>query len=234
MKVQAGRRGPKGTACDATHSAAGGQMAAGYLTEPGAVGQHPSGMGQESLFALRTVPEGFVFRADFLSRAEERELLSFLDGLAFKAFTMRGVVAKRQVAQFGLQYGLASRRLSRAADLPPRLAALRERVGAAAGVAAAEFPQILINKYPPGAGIGWHVDSPPFGIVAGVSLGTSCTMRFQRGEGSARSTAEQELPPRSLYLLTGEAREAWQHRVPPIAELRYSITLRTLREPFSG
>lgn len=188
-------------------------------------------MGQESLFALRALPEGFVLRPDFLSRTEERKLLKFLDGLEFKAFTMRGVVAKRQVVQFGLQYGLASRRLSRGADLPPQLAELRERVAAVAEVEAAEFPQILMNKYSPGAGIGWHVDSPPFGIVAGVSLGAICTMRFQRGEGSARSTAEQELPPRSLYLLTGEARELWQHRLPPIAELRYSITLRTLRRP---
>jgi alkylated DNA repair protein (DNA oxidative demethylase) len=191
-------------------------------------------MAQATLFATLEVPDGLVFHADFLTRDEERELLEFLNGLPFKEFTMRGVVAKRQVAQFGLKYGLASRTLSRAAEVPPQLAALRERVAAVAEVEPRDFPQILINKYPPGAGIGWHVDSPPFGIVAGVSLGASCTMRFQRGERVERKTAKQELPPRSLYLLTGAAREVWQHRVAPIAELRYSITLRTLRKLFAG
>jgi alkylated DNA repair protein (DNA oxidative demethylase) len=191
-------------------------------------------MAQELLFATREIPEGLVFHPDFLARDEERELLEFLNGLPFKEFTMRGVVAKRQVAQFGLKYALASRKLSRAAEVPSQLAALRERVAAVAEVEPGAFPQILINKYPPGAGIGWHLDSPPFGIVAGVSLGASCTMRFQRGEGAERRTARQELPARSLYLLTGAAREVWQHRVPPIAELRYSITLRTLRKAFVG
>ena len=189
-------------------------------------------MGQELLFATREIPGGLVFHSYFLTLDEERGLLDFLNGLPFQAFTMRGLVAKRQVAQFGLQYGLASRTLRRAAGVPPQLEAVRKRVAAIAEVTPADFPQILINKYPPGAGIGWHLDSPPFGIVAGVSLGADCTMRFQRGEGAARKTAQQELPPRSLYLLTGEARELWQHRVPPISELRYSITLRTLREPF--
>jgi hypothetical protein len=33
----------------------------------------------------------------------------------------------------------------------------------------------------------------------------------------------------SLYLLRGPARWEWQHRVPPVPQLRYSITFRTLR-----
>jgi alkylated DNA repair dioxygenase AlkB len=35
--------------------------------------------------------------------------------------------------------------------------------------------------------------------------------------------------PRSLYLITGEARWGWQHSVAPTHALRYSITFRTLR-----
>jgi alkylated DNA repair dioxygenase AlkB len=35
--------------------------------------------------------------------------------------------------------------------------------------------------------------------------------------------------PRSLYLMTGEARWGWQHSVAATRTLRYSITLRTLR-----
>jgi alkylated DNA repair protein (DNA oxidative demethylase) len=58
-------------------------------------------------------------------------------------------------------------------------------------------------------------------------------MRFQHGSGEERKTAERELPSRSIYLLTGHARNLWQHRIAPTQELRYSITFRTLRKQSS-
>jgi alkylated DNA repair dioxygenase AlkB len=36
--------------------------------------------------------------------------------------------------------------------------------------------------------------------------------------------------PRSAYLLRGDARWDWQHSIPPVDELRYSVTFRTLVE----
>jgi alkylated DNA repair dioxygenase AlkB len=80
-----------------------------------------------------------------------------------------------------------------------------------------------------GAGIGWHCDSPPFGIVAGISFGGNCRMRFQRAEGLQRQTWSLDLPPRSLYVMSGIAREEWQHSIPPVKEPRWSITFRTLK-----
>jgi hypothetical protein len=69
----------------------------------------------------------------------------------------------------------------------------------------------LVTEYPPGAGIGWHRDSPSFGIVAGISFGADCRMRFRRGKGEGRQTCAIDLPPRSLYVMRGAAREEWQH-----------------------
>jgi len=66
------------------------------------------------------------------------------------------------------------------------------------------------------------------GIVAGVSLGAACRMRFRRGQARNWETAAVELPPRSIYLLTGSTRREWQHMIPPVAALRWSITFRTL------
>jgi alkylated DNA repair dioxygenase AlkB len=191
---------------------------------------HPMDMRQETLFQVREAPLGLVFKAEFLTVDEERELLAFVDSLPFYEFKLHGVAAKRRVIHFGMRYALASRVLSSAPEIPRQLEPFRERAEALAGIAPGEFSQILINKYPPRAGIGWHHDSPPFGIVAGISLGASCTMRFQEGSGKKRRTAAVDLPPRSIYLLTGEARNLWQHRIAPIEALRYSITLRTLRE----
>jgi len=35
--------------------------------------------------------------------------------------------------------------------------------------------------------------------------------------------------PRSMYLLRGPSRDEWEHSIPPVGDLRYSITLRTFR-----
>jgi DNA oxidative demethylase len=46
-------------------------------------------------------------------------------------------------------------------------------------------------------------------------------------EAAERRSAAIQLAPRSLYLLTGSARSQWQHTIPPVKELRYSMTFRT-------
>jgi DNA oxidative demethylase len=142
---------------------------------------------------------------------------------------MHGVTAKRRVAQFGWRYSFETYKLTPAASLPPELEDVRNRAAALAGIAAEEFSETLVTEYAPGAGIGWHRDAPHFGIVAGISLGGQCRMRFQRGKGEDRVTAAAILEPRSIYLLTGEARNRWQHTIPPVHALRWSITFRTVR-----
>ena len=190
-------------------------------------------MRQQSLFAVREIPEGLTFKSDFLTIQEERDLFALLQTLPFYEFKLHGVAAKRRVLHFGLRYALESQVLSTAPEIPSQFEPIRRRAAAFAGIAPNEFSQILVNEYRPGAGIGWHHDSPAFGIVAGISLGAACTMRFQEGRGEQRRTSARELPSRSIYLLTGEARNLWQHRIAPIRELRYSITMRTLRKQSS-
>jgi alkylated DNA repair dioxygenase AlkB len=186
-------------------------------------------MSQKSLFDVREIPEGLLFKPDFLTVQEEHDLIALLQTLPFYEFKLHGVAAKRRVLHFGLRYALESRVLSPAPEIPMEFEPLRRRAAEFAGVVPNEFSQILVNEYRPGAGIGWHHDSPAFGIVAGISLGATCTMRFQHGSGEDRRTAAVELPSRSIYLLTRDARNLWQHRIAPIHELRYSITMRTLR-----
>jgi alkylated DNA repair dioxygenase AlkB len=182
---------------------------------------------QQALYLAEEAPEGFVFQADILSSSEEKEFLDLVGGLSFGAFRMHGIEARRRIAHFGLRY--ASGLLTSAPDFPIALEPLRERAAAVAGIEPAQFAEVLVTEYQAGAGIGWHRDSLAFGVIAGVSLGATCRMRFQKGEGTTRQTWAIELPSRSLYLLTGKAREEWQHSIPPLKELRYSITFRTLR-----
>jgi len=101
-------------------------------------------------------------------------------------------------------------------------------------VAPDELVEVLVQRYPEGAQIGWHRDAPNFGTAVGMSLLGPSRLRFRRATGDDRRTFEVALAPRSGYVLAGPARTAWQHHIPPTKTLRYSITLRTLRAPRRG
>jgi len=126
-----------------------------------------------------------------------------------------------------------------AGPLPSFLLPLRARVAQWAGVEADAFAMALINEYRPGSPIGWHRDAPQYDIVAGISLLSPCRMKFRpyvrpgrpSSTGSRRRIATHEvaLERRSAYLLTEDSRNAFEHHIPAVSTLRYSITLRTVR-----
>ena len=191
---------------------------------------------QAELFSP-TIPDGFVYRPEFISSTEERELVAAIQQLPFEEIRMRGVIAKRRTVQFGRHYGFESFTLTDAPPIPAFLLPLRERVGQFAGCDAAAFEEALVTEYRPGAQIGWHRDAPPFNLVVGVSLLGDCTMQFRAWPvmKSAEATRKrgkplaQLLAARSAYILRGAVRTQWQHHIPPAKVLRYSITFRTLR-----
>jgi len=176
-------------------------------------------------------PEGFRYTLDFLTPEEERELAARIGELPLKEFEFQGYLAKRRVVYYGWQYSYDSRSLGAAEEIPAFLLPVRERAAAFAELPAEKLEQALVAEYSPGTPIGWHRDRPMFGDVVGISLLSPCVLRFRRrtadGEAWERWSAAAE--PRSAYLLRGPARTEWEHSIPPVAELRYSITFRTLR-----
>ena len=178
--------------------------------------------------AAMGAPEGFDYEPEFISEIEERVLLEWIEGVEFRTFEMRGQEARRRVAHFGWEYGYYDARVTPGNALPEALLPLRDRVAAFLDVPACEVVEALVTEYTPGAGIGWHRDAPVFDVVAGVSLLTECDFRFRRGE--AGRSIPLTVARRSVYKLTGEARWGWQHHIPPMKQLRYSITFRTLRK----
>jgi alkylated DNA repair dioxygenase AlkB len=176
------------------------------------------------------LPEGLVLCDEFVSPDEERALLDLLESIEFGAVVMHGQAAKRTVRHFGLGYDYSSGSLAPTDPLPAEMEWLRGRCAALMERDPADLVQVLVSRYPEGAGIGWHRDAPMFGSkIAGVSLLGPCRMRFQRTLKGEREVAAVELPPRSAYLLSGRARWSWQHSIPGAKALRYSITFRTLR-----
>jgi alkylated DNA repair dioxygenase AlkB len=182
------------------------------------------------------VPSGFHYRDDFITTDEEAELVRAIALVEFSNFEMRGVVARRRVAFFGRTYDSGS---ASTPPIPAFLIPLRDRIAAWANVDPRTFAMALVNEYPPGAPIGWHRDAPQYDIVGGLSLLSACRMKFRpyispgvlaaSRIGKRTATHEITLERRSAYLLTGEARNAYEHHIPPVAALRYSITFRTVR-----
>ncbi|WWC59311.1 uncharacterized protein I303_101862 [Kwoniella dejecticola CBS 10117] len=104
--------------------------------------------------------------------------------------------------------------------------------------------QVILNLYPPGAGITPHVDLPnryADGII-GCSLIGGCTMILSKDDIIQRVY----MPPRTVYVLSEEARWEWKHGIEGrmedvvrtedggsetiLRDLRVSVTFRWMKE----
>jgi alkylated DNA repair dioxygenase AlkB len=192
-------------------------------------------------------PAGFLYVPDLITVVDERALLEwFATSPDWKLVTFRGQTARRRAMSFGARYLTQGRHLEPAPELPPELAVYRDRMVEAAcaglgrelalaGRATADFRLCTALHYPLGGTIGWHADNRAFGpTVLSLSLGTTARLQLQRTRGggtTASDVVEHELAPRSLFVLAGEARALWQHRVCPVRAERYSLTVRSAAEP---
>jgi alkylated DNA repair dioxygenase AlkB len=187
---------------------------------------------QPSLFpdSASDAPEGFAYQPEMITAEEETALAGRLAELPFVPFQFRGFEGRRRVVSFGWRYDFNGPGLVQAEPMPDWLRPLRDRAAAFAGVPPDDFAHVLINEYQEGAPIGWHRDRPAFEKVVGVSLFSPCVMRLRRRtEAGGFERRSIPLAPRSAYLLSGEARNVWEHSIPEARALRYSITFRNLR-----
>jgi alkylated DNA repair dioxygenase AlkB len=173
-------------------------------------------------------PRGFRYRDEIVTDAEQVGLVESIQQLDLKPFEFHGHLGNRRVASFGLKYDYSRRSIDRASQMPAFLDHLLIRIAEFAGTNPEAFRQVGVSEYREGAGIGWHKDKQEFGIIVGVSLLASATMRFRRANGGGWTRVSHTVKPRSIYILDGEARTEWEHSIPPLRDLRYSITFRTL------
>jgi len=187
-----------------------------------------SSIASDTLFPIDNLPEGLLYQLDFLSEAEEAELVRIFRELPFQGFDFHGYTARRRVLEFGFEYDFTTRRATPTQSFPEFLSSVRERAARFAGLSAADLVEGMATEYSPGAPIGWHRDAPQFGTIIGISLASTSRMRFKPYKVEGKPVA-LTLEPRSIYLMRGPARWKFQHSIPPVKEFRYSITFRTLR-----
>jgi alkylated DNA repair dioxygenase AlkB len=185
---------------------------------------------QLQLFEPMTdLPEGFRYHPEFLTGEEEENLISQFQDLPFKEFEFHGFFGKRRVVSFGWKYDFSSAKLRESDPIPQFLTPIREMAAAFADVEPQALAHVLVTEYSPGTAIGWHKDRPQYEDVIGISLASECVFRLRRKAGSSWQRRSINLAPRSAYLLRGSVRGDWEHSIPGVASLRYSITFRNLR-----
>jgi alkylated DNA repair dioxygenase AlkB len=193
-------------------------------------------MKQAEIFP-QSLPPGMIYREDFITAAEEQQLMAEIRGLPLQEARYRQYTARRRTVNYGFSYDFTHLQSRSAPPIPDFLTPVRARAASWAGVRPEDFVQALIAEYQPGTPLGWHRDVPDFELIVGISLAGAARLRFRPYPWSPEKKAQVfalEVAPRSAYILRDEARWGWQHHVPPTKVLRYSITLRTASDKIQG
>nr|AKM76728.1 RNA-binding (RRM/RBD/RNP motifs) family protein [Geranium maderense] len=189
------------------------------------------------LSASETEIPGLYLLPDFITPHEEQELLAAVDARPWIS------LAKRRVQHYGYQFCYQTRNVNtkqHMGELPSFVSLVLERISSFPNLTDAadvSLDQLTVNEYPPGVGLSPHIDTHSAfeGLIFSLSLAGPCIMEFRRYEqgawfpkaGSSIDTESENsenctnfsrraiyLPPRSMLLLSGEARLAWHHYIP--------------------
>ena len=173
---------------------------------------------------------GLEYQQALISEPEEQALIDHIAELDLAPFRFHGWLGKRRTRSFGWSYDFDDASFTRTEDIPAWLQPLRTKAAAFAGVAPDTFVHVLLARYDPGAGIGWHRDRDVFDKVVGISLSTPATLRFRKRTPAGFQRVSLPVEPRSAYLLSQDSRWEWEHSIAAGEQLRFSITFRTFSE----
>lgn len=123
----------------------------------------------------------------------------------FASSSSTATPGKRRVVYFGWRYDFSTEQLNKADDMPDFLRAIRARAGP---TPARARHRVLGRRR--------HRVAP-------------CVFRLRRKAGEGWERVNVTAEPRSVYLMSGPSRTEWEHSIPPVDSLRYSITFRNLR-----
>lgn len=153
---------------------------------------------------------GLSYRTNALTEEQEQALLSYMDSDECVWTPITDSAKSRRVQHYGYRYDYKRRAVAEpTVAIPAEWFGLFEGVDEAKGQ---EWNQVIVNEYLPGQGISAHVDSLAYGeVIQCYTLGSGATMRFTH----AVTGEVQELyaEPRSVYVMSGEARYQWKHEM---------------------
>ncbi|KFK44931.1 hypothetical protein AALP_AA1G321500 [Arabis alpina] len=176
---------------------------------------------------------GLFLVPEFVNVEEEQELLAVVDTRPWIG------LAKWRVQHYGYEFCYGTRNVDtkkKLGELPSFVSTILERISLFPNLgndpASLSLDQLTVNEYPSGVGLSPHIDTHSAfeDCIFSLSLAGPCIMEFRRysvstwkvasttdAEKSSNSSCIKKalyLPPRSMLLLSGEARYAWNHYIP--------------------
>ena len=136
-----------------------------------------------------------------IGAAEERALIERLSVLDLAPFRFHGWLGNRKTQSFGWRYDFDDLSFARTEPMPDWLEPIRQKAAAFADLDPNDFAHVLLARYDPGAGIGWHRDRDVFEEVVGISLGTPATLRFRSGSHPASRAQHKRRAALGLFAL---------------------------------
>jgi len=177
-------------------------------------------------------PVGFFYYPHLISNDEEKILHDEILKISLLPLLFPGYEAKRKVASFGHDWNFQTGTLSKGREIPHTFQFIIEKIAKKISIPDERLGELLITEYPVGSVINWHRDAPPFDVIAGISLLITYIFRFrpyEKSKQNRKAIISVALQPRSLYIISGKARTDWEHSIPTLKQIRYSITVRTLK-----
>lgn len=162
---------------------------------------------------------GLLLIENFISTDEEKTLLAYVNKEKWSC-----APGKRRVQQYGYEYNYVSKNSApkETNKIPAEWNDILKRLGDRGF----NPDQVITNEYIPGQGIAAHIDHVKhFGpVVASLTTGSGCVMEFSHKEQvtttdlpikvfTVTKNEQVWLAPRSLVVLTGEARYNWTHAI---------------------
>lgn len=163
---------------------------------------------QSSLFETpQPTISGLAYIADYIDTTTEAALIETSDAQPWLNDL------KRRVQHYGYRYDYKVRGLARdlyLGPIPEWLEPFCHKLQSE-GYFRQTPDQVIVNEYLPGQGIASHTDCIPCfgGTIASISLSAGCQMDFAQGA----IKTQYYLEPRSLLVLSGEARYQWKHGI---------------------
>lgn len=172
----------------------------------------PCNVESTSLQVIKTDIEdihGLSYVSNFLSKEEEINLIKSINSEQWLNDL------KRRVQHYGYKYDYKSRAINynMYLGLLPKWATPYAEKVYSSGYIDSIPDQLIINEYIPGQGIANHVDCEPcFGeTIISISLSSPCVMDFINLK--TKQKIEVMLEPRSIVIISGEARHKWTHGI---------------------
>src|SRR4051812_48919598 len=144
-----------------------------------AIGAQGAVRGMSLLFDTPLI-EGLRYEEAVIGEAEERGLIARIESLELAPFRFHGFIGNRRTHSFGWRYDFDDASFAPTEPIPEWLQPLRERAAAFGALHPSDFVHVLLARYDPGAGIGWHRDRDVFDQVVGISLNSPATLRFRQ------------------------------------------------------